>query len=290
MRCAVIGSNGYIGSHLVTYLKSIGVEVSCYDIQEKDEYGYTTIDLLDKGTIDKINLNVDYIFLMSGLTGTYAGFDKYEQFVDLNEKSLLHLLNAIRISTFRPRIVFPSTRLVYQGSECPLTEDAEKNPKTLYAVNKLACEYLLKIYQISFDIPYTIFRICVPYGNLLSDKYSFGTIGFFIQKAQSGQDIPLYGGGELKRTFTSVADICMIMYRGVLSNGSENEIFNIGGDSLKLKEAALLIARKYKVGTTSTPWPDKDLRIESGSTFFCDDKLQKVIGGFEYQQLENFVE
>jgi UDP-glucose 4-epimerase len=37
--------------------------------------------------------------------------------VDVNEKGLLHLLNHIRLSPYRPKIIFPSTRLVYQGAD-----------------------------------------------------------------------------------------------------------------------------------------------------------------------------
>lgn len=81
--------------------------------------------------------------------------------MDVNEKGLLHLLNHIRLSPYRPKIIFPSTRLVYQGADKALTEEAKKETKTIYAVNKLACEGYLYAYRQSFDIPYTIFRICI---------------------------------------------------------------------------------------------------------------------------------
>lgn len=71
-----------------------------------------------------------------------------------------------------------------------MKEDDEKETKTIYAVNKIACENLLYAYRQNFDIPYTIFRICVPFGNMFSDDYSFGTIGFLSVKHQMIDVLP----------------------------------------------------------------------------------------------------
>lgn len=198
MKCAVIGSKGYIGKHIIKYLSDhYQVIAMGYDIVDSEEINYQKIDLTDKDSIQQIDLNVDYIFNFAGLTGTYAGFDAYEKYVSANEITLLNLLDAIRKSEYRPKVIFPSTRLVYKGVDKPLKEEDEKESKTIYAANKLACEGYLKAYHDSFDIPYTVFRICIPYGNLLSSDYSFGTIGFFIRQAKNGKDITLYGGGTL---------------------------------------------------------------------------------------------
>jgi UDP-glucose 4-epimerase len=286
IRCAVIGGNGYIGRHIVAYLRSMNISTHCYDLSGEDSSGFTQIDLADKESIHKIDINVDYIFFMTGLTGTYIGFDRYDDFIDINEKALLHLLTAIRSSPYRPRIIYPSSRLVYKGNEnkC-LAEDDEKDGKTIYAINKICSEMLLNVYEKCFNIPYTIFRICVPYGDDFSQGYSFGTIGFFIKQALARKDIVLYGDGNLKRTFTNISDICALMINCSLKKQSENEIYNIGGETLSLKDAALIIARKYGVNVSFAPWPKQDLLIESGSTMFDDSKIQKIIGGYIYRKI-----
>ena len=226
--------------------------------------------------------------MFAGLTGTYAGFDKYEVFNSVNEIGLLNLLDAVRNSPYRPKVIFPSTRLVYKGVDRPLKETDEKDTKTVYAVNKMACEGLLKAYRDSFDIPYTVFRICIPYGNLLSKDYSFGTVGFFIKQARAGKDITLYGGGTIKRTFTHMADLCYQVVEGALRPESDGEIYNIGGETLSLRDAAGIIARKYGVKVVSVPWPDRDLRIESGHTYFDDTKIQNLLQMPPYRRLEDF--
>ena len=284
MRCAIIGGQGFIGRHLAYYLKKQGHDVEIYDLNGE---GVPRIDMMDKQSIHRLDLSVDYVFMFAGLTGTYSGFNAYEKFVGVNELSLLNLLDAIRQSEFRPKVVFPSTRLVYKGCDKPLTEEDEKEGKTVYAVNKLACEEYLRAYYKSFAIPYTIFRIGIPYANLLSADYSFGTIGFFIKQAQAGS-ITLYGGGTSKRTFTHMEDLCYQVSYGARNPDSTGNTYNVGGEVLSLHEAATIIAGKYGAKVVAVPWPEKDLRIESGHTFFDDSKIRSLLGIKSYKRLVDF--
>lgn len=286
-KISIIGSKGFIGKHIEWYLRQQGeTQINTYDCLESDEAYYTQIDLTSAQSVAKIDINVDYIYLFAGLTGTYAGFDKIDAYVDINEKGLLNLLNHIRQSEYRPKIIFPSTRLVYKGVDRSLKEDDEKETKTIYAVNKLACEGYLYAYCQSFDIPYTIFRICIPYGNLLEGGYSFGTIGFFHKMASESKDITLYGSGDIKRTFTHMADICEQIVRGAVMKESNSEIYNIGGETYSLREAAEMVATLYGTKVVTTPWSEKDLRIESDHTYFDDTKIVSLLGGYTYHSLK----
>ncbi len=285
----IIGSDGYIGKHFSWFLKqNYGIVPYNYDFANKEELNYYKIDITDKDSVKNISLDADYIFIFAGLTGTYTGFDNYEKFIEVNELGLLNLLDAIRNSKFRPKVIYPSTRLVYKGFDKPLKEEDEKEAKTIYAVNKLASEYILQAYKESFDIPYTIFRICIPYGNLLSSDYSFGTVGFFIKQAKAGKDITLYGDGIFKRTFTHMEDLCYQIIEGAFHEESNGEIYNVGGEILSLKEAAEIIAAQYGVKVVSVPWPEKDLRIESRHTFFDDTKIQSLLHIKHYRRLKDF--
>lgn len=289
-RCAVIGANGYIGRHLVYYLQEYHKIVpECYDVVDIAELpNYHCVDLAKSDDVKNILLDVDYIFMFAGLTGTYAGFDAYDKYIQINEVALLNLLDAIRKSKYRPKVIFPSTRLVYKGFDKPLLEDDEKESKTIYSANKLACEGFLQAYHDSFDIPYTVFRICIPYGNLLSADYSFGTVGFFIKQAKAGKDITLYGGGTIKRTFTHMKDLCYQVIEGSLCDESNSQIYNVGGETLSLHDAAEIIASRYGVKVVAVPWPEKDLRIESDHTYFDDSKIQALLHMKSYKRLADF--
>lgn len=288
MKVAIIGGKGYIGNHLVYYLKQRDIFPMVYDVQESDEPNYRKIDITNPDSVASIDLNVDFIFMFAGLTGTYAGFDKYQLYNTINEIGLLNVLDAIRNSQYRPKIIFPSTRLVYKGVDKALKETDEKETKTIYAVNKIACEGLLQAYKASFDIPYTVFRICIPYGNLLSSDYSFGTVGFFIKMAKSGKDITLYGGGHIKRTFTHMEDLCYQLVEGAFNPDSNGEIYNIGGETFSLREVAEIVAAKFNVNVVDVPWPERDLRIESNHTYFDDTKIRSLIHIDKYRNLIDF--
>jgi len=282
-KASVIGANGFIGKHLVYYLLKKGyTSIESYDVFPSAELpNYHCVDMTDREAVDIINLDVDYIFMFAGLTGTYAGFDAYEKYIR-------NLLDAIRKSKYRPKVIFPSTRLVYKGYDKPLKEEDEKESKTIYAANKLACEGYLQVYRDSFDIPYAVFRICIPYGNLLSTDYSFGTVGFFIKQASAGKDITLYGGGTIKRTFTHMEDLCYQIVEGAMKKESDGQIYNVGGETLSLRQAAEIVAKKFGTKVVDVPWPERDLRIESDHTYFDDTKIQALLGGMTYKRLEDF--
>ena len=290
-KIGVIGANGYIGKHIVSYLQRYyDVNVNSYDIvAECDFPNYHKVNLTDKESIKGLNLDIDYIFMFAGLTGTYNGFNEYEKFISINELGLLNLLDAIKNSEYRPKVIFPSTRLVYKGVDKSLKEDDLKECKTIYAANKLACEGYLQAYHDSFDIPYTIFRICLPYGNLLSTDYSFGTVGFFIRQAKAGKDITLYGGGNIKRTFTHMEDLCYQIIEGSFQHESNGQTYNVGGETLSLHDAAEIIAAKYGTKVTEIPWPERDLRIESSHTYFDDTKIRSLLRNMNpYKKLSDF--
>lgn len=286
VKSILIGSNGYLGRHLAWQLEKDGFNNSCYDIHQEAASGirdYHQFDVTDKSDFSRLDSDIDYIFLFAGLTGTADGFDNFQKFIEVNEVGLLNLLEWMRESGCKARIIYPSTRLVYKGKEgVALKEDDSLEAKTIYAANKLNAEKLLWMYQNAFDIDYTVFRICVPYGNLLDGDLSYGTLGFFLRQAEAGKDITLFGDGQIRRTFSHVADISALITKSSVLDGTKNEIYNIGGEDLSLLDAASLVAHKFGVGVSFTEWPEMAERLESGSTVFDDSKLLSTIP-FQYR-------
>ena len=283
----VFGANGYLGRHLVHFLNQHQHEVipSGNNPKSVDQHpNYLQANLSHLTEVEKIDFNVDFIFVFAGLTGTSIGFDQYEAFIKANELSLLNILSHHAKSNSKARIIFPSSRLVYKGMEGTLLKESdEKEALTVYAQNKLSCEGYLKMFANQYNIDYTVFRICVPYGNIFSNNYSYGTIGFFLDKATQKQNITLYGKGEVKRTFTHVEDICASIIATLDSEKSIKNTYNIGSpDNLSLAEAAQLIATCYHTGVDFINWPEEALKIESGDTLFSDEKLVNDTG-YQYK-------
>jgi len=281
MIATIIGCNGYIGKHLSLFLLAKKWSIFGYDLKECPFMSmtyYSPLDLVQKNQVNEINTQVDYIFYFSGITGTSRGYDEYEQYIDINEKGLVHILDRMRDTKSKARIIFPSTRLVYKGiKDVTLHENSDKEFKTIYALNKWFGEQVIQQYNDYFGIQYNIFRIGVPYGNLFDDVYSYGTIGSFLKKAREKKNIILFGSGEQKRTFTHVEDICLQIYNAILHTSSKDHIYNIDGETFSLKEIAKKIATKYHVDIEYKGWITMDEKIESGDTVFDAASIRKII-------------
>ena len=284
-KTVILGANGYIARNLLFVLKRdfpeeeillCGCEPSHAD---EDNEHYIQVDLCDPEDTGRIRLDdADIIFMMVGRTGSANGFEEYESFIRTNEITLLNLLAEYRRQNSRAKIIFPSTRLVYKGKDGPQPESAEKEFKTIYAINKFACEQYLEQYHRVFGIRYCIFRICVPYGTLVPGASSYGTAEFMLKSVQNGQNISIYGDGTVRRTITYIEDVCLSLISGAFSDKCENDVFNVGGEDYSLKEMAELTAEKYNVGVDFVPWPEQSLKIESGDTVFDSTKLESITG------------
>jgi len=277
---------------MVHFLRQAGHGVQAYDLQEiPRDTGtpYQRLDVAAASDWEAFDDRVEAVFFFAGLTGTDQGFAQAERYVQVNEGGLLHLLERIRATGRSIKVIFPSTRLVYRGSEGPLSEEAPKETKTIYAVNKLACEHYLAAYHNAFGIPYAVLRICVPYGNVLSDGYSYGTIGFFLRMAREGRAITLFGGGMQKRTFTHVADIYTACARIADRNDIVAGLFNIGGEAFALHDIAVMIADTFGATVESAEWPAGALKLESGDTVFDDAKLVKEIGDYRRNDFKDWL-
>lgn len=261
---AVFGAKGYLGRQLSAYLARRGVACAAFDLPACDVTDAAFWTGFDPTAFDAI-------LFFAGLTGTERGFSESAAYLSVNEGGLLGLLNRLApLGAAAPKLVFPSTRLVYRGSESPLDEDAPKETKTVYAVNKLACEGYVAAYANRFGLRAAVCRICVPYGSLDAGDYSYGTLGFFMRRVAEGRPVELFGGGTVRRTFTHVADVCRAVE--LLADSDLSGVYNVGGHAHSLREVAESLAGSA-AGVRDVPWPEAAARLESGSTVFDSAKL-----------------
>lgn len=281
-RISIIGANSYIARNFIKLLDKENYIVKLYDRSDKHLElleNYTMIDFNSSESIKQIDFNCDLIYIFTGKTGTLQGFNDYNTFIDVNEKILLNILTSYCENKSKAKIVFPSTRLLYKGNnKQKLNEGSENEFKTIYAMNKFACENYLKMYNEIFNVQYCIFRICVVYGTAVNNTNSYGTLEFFISQAKNGKDISIYGDGSQRRTFTHIDDLCQVLLEGGLNEKCANDIFNIGGgDDLSISYVASEIANLYGVNVNYIEWPELPRKIESGDTVLDSTKLDSIL-------------
>lgn len=293
-RIAVIGANSYLARNLIyDLLKNQNCNLYLYDYQNEHLDGvenYTSVNVLACESVRNIDFSVDIIYLFTGKTGSFNGFADFEQYIQVNEIGLLNILNEYIQQKSNAVIVFPSTRLVYKGRKGRLAEDAEKEFKTIYAMNKFSCEQYLKQFNNVFGVRYCVVRICLPYGTMVQGASSYGTIGFMLSKALQGKDITVYGNGSQRRTLTYMKDLTDVFWKVPHYTDCVNDVFNVGGEDYSICEIAELVAAKYHVGVGFVPWPEEQLIIESGDTVFEDAKLISIIGEYRKQTFTDWLE
>ena len=70
-------------------------------------------------------------------------------------------------------------------------------------------------------------------------------IPIFVQKALIGDDIPIFGDGEQKRSFTYVGDVINGMTKLMANDKSLGQVINIGNESeITINELAKLVIEK----------------------------------------------
>ena len=293
-KVAIIGANSYIARNVIYTFeqKYPEAELALYDyspehVDHRDNY--KQVSILDKETLANVDFDCDIIYIFAGKTGSANGFDEYDAFLDINERALLNILSEYRRQESHAKLIFPSTRLVYKGRPGKLAEDDETEFKTIYAINKFACETYLKQYNHVFGVQYCIFRICVPYGTMITSASSYGTAEFMLKRATNGENISLYGDGSVRRTLTYMQDLCNVLVEGGMSESCLNDVYNVGGEDLSLREMAEMIASKYGVSVDYVPWPEIALKIESGDTVFDSTKLEGIIGNLTTSRFADWI-
>ena len=278
----VCGASGYLGHNLCYYLIREGYHVTGVDLvpwpgNKIENFTFLQTDLSDPAVYENLISDDTVIFFFIGLNGTARGFDHYANYVAVNELSLLHLLNALRAGGAKSRIIFPSSRLVYRGCrDRELAEDAPGDSKTIYAVNKIACEAYLKVYHNAFGIDYRVLRIGIPYGNLIGNSYSYGTIKFMLDQAGRGE-ITLYGDGSMRRTFTHVEDVCRQFCALAETDEKSHFVYNACGENYSLREVAQIIADRFHAKISYCPFPDLERKLESGDTVFDGGRMFRLL-------------
>lgn len=247
--CLVLGGNGFIGSHLIDQLVSLGHEVTCFDRPTENKPTYTSTgvrvqfgDFMNDADIEAAVKGQDFVFhLISTTTPATAeddpGFD-----VKTNVSASIDLFNACAEAGVK-RLLFASTGGAIYGDQDKKTfsETDQTLPISPYAIGKLTIENYLRYFKQKKGLDYTVFRISNPYGTRQNPVRKQGVIPIFLRKIALGEPITIIGDGSMVRDYIFVGDV-VSMIAATLEKPRNHDTYNIGsGTGETLRELVELV-------------------------------------------------
>ena len=290
----ITGGLGFIGSNLALRLVSEGAKVTLMDSM-LDEYGANLFNIKD--IRDKVKINYsdmrdkhslaylvrgkDYIFNLAGQVSHQDSMKDPFMDLEVNTRAQLTLLECCRFNAPNVVIVFSSTRQIYGAPEyLPVDEQHSLHPPDVNGINKLAAEYYHQLYTRVYNIRTVSLRLTNTYGpRQLIKNARQGVIGWFVNRAITGNTIQLFGTGEQIRDFTYVDDVVDALCRVALQPETYGHVYNLSGMCASLKHVAeLLIQYTQKGRIEVVPFPSDRKKIDIGDFYGKSEKLEHVTG------------
>ena len=270
----VTGAGGFIGNHLVTFLKKYGYWVRGVDLKHP-EYSISAADefeVLDLRRWDnclQATRGVDEVYALAADMGG-MGFISFNHSQILHNNSLinLHTLEAARLNGIQ-RYFYTSSACIYPEFKQMETnvvalkeEDAyPAQPQDAYGWEKLVTERLCQHYREDFGFETRIVRfhnIFGPLGTWEGGREKAPAAlcrKIAVAKLTSNPVIEIWGDGEQTRSFCYIDDCVIGIYK--LMRSDYHEPLNLGQDRMvsinQLADiiaeiASIQITRKHVVG------------------------------------------
>jgi nucleoside-diphosphate-sugar epimerase len=254
----VTGGAGFIGSHLVERLVTMGTRVRVVDNLQRgrienigpvsDRVEFLQGSLEDASFADRAIRGTDVVFDFASRLGGIRFLSKNPaSILSTNLRMLLYTLEAARIQNVE-RYFYASSSCVY-GQETPVPHKEDHAgfcpPESAYGWSKIAGEALVKAYHEEYGLRTYLAR---PF-NVYGPKESLGpfphVIIQFIKDASKEKPLMIYGDGKQTRAFTYVSDVI----DGIVRIAESPYIctpFNLGsGQETSINELADLIIELY---------------------------------------------
>lgn len=249
LKVVVTGAGGFIGHHLVTFLKKKGYWVRGVDLKFpeyklSDAEEFLKLDLREKRNALKATQGMDHVYALAADMGGMG-------FISSNHATILYNNSTINFNTIEAARVSNVSRYFYSSSACiypeyrqtktklkPLREEDAfpAEPQDAYGWEKLVSEILAKYYREEHGLETRIAR----FHNI------FGPLGTWdggrekapaaicrkvaIAKLTGKKEIEIWGDGKQTRSFCYIDDCVVGIYRLMMSGFSEP--LNIGQDRM----------------------------------------------------------
>ena len=241
MNIGVIGSSGFIGSHVVDKLIERGHEVTALDImrpQRSDvRHIYVDITNLSKMAVALAG-GYDAVYMLAAMADVKTVYQNPVEAGEVNILGVANVLEAARRNGVK-RVILASTVWVYGlSSESEVDENTPlhvERTNHVYTSSKVAAELYCHGYQKLYGQNFTILRYGIPYG----PKARGGSvIAIFVRKALNGEPLEILGDGSQHRNFIYVEDLAEGNV-AALKDVAVNQTYNLEGmRPITVKEVA----------------------------------------------------
>ncbi len=228
-RVLVTGGAGFIGSHVVDYLRRAGHEPVIYDLRgspwHEDAKVETVIgDLCDTDALTAAMRGCHAVAHLAAAADVDEVTRNPLASERINARGTASVLEAARQAEVS-RVVYASTIWVYSDADAAtVDEDAALHPPChLYTATKLAGELYCKSYAELYGLEYTILRFGIPYGPRARPA---AVVPAMVGRALAGEPLTIAGDGLQTRRFVYVEDLAQGVVRG-LAPCASNRIYNL---------------------------------------------------------------
>ncbi|MGI8793863.1 MAG: GDP-mannose 4,6-dehydratase [Acidimicrobiales bacterium] len=221
MKALVTGGRGFVGAHLVDYLRASG-----------DEVLFSDADITDGPAIrEEILANqADALYHLAGLAHVGESWDQPAETFRVNALGTVEVLAAASACSRPPRVLVVSSAEVYgtvTPDEVPLNEDAPLRPVSPYAASKVAAEYAALQAHLGPKLEVMRARAFNHAGPGQAPTFLIPALARRIATAEvDGSDALAVGNLSPRRDFTDVRDVVRA-YRLIIERGEPGQVYNV---------------------------------------------------------------
>lgn len=286
MNFLITGSAGFLGSALARRLVREGHNVRGIDDLSTGEPQtvsgmlFTRGDVNDRPKLWTLLQEVDCVYHLAARVLVAESALYPREYNAVNVGGTVTLMEAMRDVGVK-RVVFISSGAVYGDQEQqPLREDCAPNPRSPYAVSKLAGEYYVRTIGALWGIETVSLRVFNAYGpgqHLPSSHPP--VIANMLRQASRQGTVVVHGDGAQTRDFVYVEDVVRGMVAAATAPQVDRRVINIGsGQETSILQLARMVVRVANSSADVVHSP----RTGGGVARMCADlTLAKQLLGYE---------